>query len=152
MLVSQARTLKVALEARLKRERPFPCSHPVVAWLFEHAAWVLSKFQVNHEGRTALGLLHGREVRERVGEFGETVMYYIPKKQRAKMDVRWRFGYFLGRALNSDQNIIGLADGTVTRARAMTRVIPSLRWNRDRIEKLIATPHQGTRAAAARQY
>ena len=30
-LVNQARTLKVALEIRLKRDRPFPCTHPAVA-------------------------------------------------------------------------------------------------------------------------
>ena len=56
------------------------------------------------------------------------------------MDVRWRFGIFLGRSLSSDQNVIGLSDGTVTRARAMTRVVPSLRWSRDRVENLLATP------------
>ena len=38
ILVGQARTLKVALETRLKCEAPIPCTHPVVAWLFEHAA------------------------------------------------------------------------------------------------------------------
>lgn len=51
-IVNQARTLNVVLEYRLRRDRPLPCTHPVVAWLFEHAAWILSKVAVNHEGRT----------------------------------------------------------------------------------------------------
>ena len=66
LVVNQARTLKVALECRLRRDRPIPCSHQVIAWLFEHAAWILSKIVVNHEGRTPWGLLHGREARERI--------------------------------------------------------------------------------------
>ena len=79
LLVSQARTLKVALESRLRREKPIPCSHPVVAWLFEHAAWILSKIVVNHEGRTPWGLLHGREARERIAELGEKSFILPPK-------------------------------------------------------------------------
>ena len=139
-VVNQARTLKVALEARMKRDKPFPYTHPIVAWIFEHAAWVLTKYQVNREGRTPYGLLHGIEARERLAEFGETILFYLPKKHRAKMDARWRFGIFLGRSLSSDQNIIGLSDGSVTRARAMVREIPSLRWSLDRVDKLVATP------------
>ena len=78
LVVNQARTLKVALECRLRRDKPFPCSHPIVAWLFEHAAWILSKIVVNHDGRTPWGLLHGREARERMAEFGEKILWYVP--------------------------------------------------------------------------
>ena len=54
----------------------------------------------------------------------------------------WRYGIFVGRALESDQNFIALADGTITRARAMVRVIPSLRWDAPRVEAICATPLQ----------
>ena len=53
-------------------------------------------------------------------------MFYLPKKQGAKIDARWKFGIFIGRAMASDQNIIALSDGSVTRARAMCRVTPQL--------------------------
>ena len=71
--------------------------------------------------------MHGKEVSEYIAEFGERVLYYVPKKQRSKLDVRWRYGTFLGRATNSDQNYIGLNDGTVTCARAMVRLVHSIR-------------------------
>ena len=141
-VVDMTRTLKVALEARLGLGKPIPCSHPVVSWLFLHATWVLNKYSINSEGRTPWGLLHGREARERIAEFGERILYYLPKKTRAKMDVRWRYGVFLGRSLSSDQNIIALSDGSTTRARAMVRVVPSNRWDAARIQGICATPLQ----------
>ena len=132
----------MALEARLGLTKPIPCSHPVVAWLFQHSAWLLSKYSLNPDGRTPWGLLHGREARERIGELGEKVLFYLPKKTRAKMDARWRYGTFLGRALSSDQNLIATADGSITRARAMVRVVPSSRWDASRVQSVVATPLQ----------
>ena len=67
-------------------------------------------------------------------------MWYVPKKRRAKLEPRWRNGVFLGRAWNSDQNYVGLLDGTVVRARALVRVLPSLRWDAERITKVSGTP------------
>ena len=58
---------------------------------------------------------------------------------RAKLDVRWRYGTFLGRSLDTDQNFIGLADGSVIGARAMVRLHESKRWN----EKLISGIQSG---------
>ena len=103
----QFRTLKAALETSIKHR--IPSNHPVIAWLVEHTSWVLNKFHLGDDGRTAYGRLHGREGRERICEFGETIMWFVPKKLRSKLDQRWRYGIFLGRALGSDQNFIGLS-------------------------------------------
>ena len=77
-----------------------------------------------------------------MAEFGEKVFWYVPAKLRGKMDPKWRQGVFLGRALHGDQNYIGLHDGTVTTARAMVRVIPSARWDVDRINRITGTPQE----------
>ena len=134
----QFRTLKMALEIRLKHR--LGSSHPATAWLVEHTAWVLNKYYLGADGRTAYGRLHGREGRERVCEFGETVMWFVPKKLRSKLDQRWRYGVFLGRALGSDQNVIGVNSGEVVCARAIVRVVPSIRWSTDRISRVTVTP------------
>ena len=134
----QFRTLKHALELRLKHR--LPMSHPVTAWLVEHTAWVMNKFHLDSEGRTAYGRLHGREGHERVCEFGERIMWYVPKKLRAKMDQRWRYGVFLGRSLSSDQNFIGIGTGEVVCARAIVRVVPNMRWSPESISKIQVTP------------
>lgn len=134
----QFRTLKVALETKLKQR--LPSSHPITSWLVEHTAWVINKFQLGSDGRTPYGRLHGRESHERVCEFGEMILWYVPKKMRAKLDQRWRYGIFLGRALSSDQHFIGLNSGDVVCARAMVRVVPNIRWSSDRISKIQTTP------------
>ena len=121
----QFRTLKMALELKMKQR--IPSSHPVTAWLVEHTAWVLNKYHLGTDSRTAYGRLQGREGRERVCELGEVILWYVPKKMRAKLDQRWRYGVFLGRALGSDQNFVGLNSGNVVCARAIVRVVQNLR-------------------------
>ena len=105
--VDQGRTLEPAPESRLKSR--LPCSHPVFAWLVEHAAYVLDRFQLGTDGRTVHGRLNGKETTERIAEFGERVLRYVPK-MRAKMDARWRYSKFVGRSSNSEQHCMGLND------------------------------------------
>ena len=132
------RTLKHSLELRIQRR--LPVTHPVTSWLVEHTAWILNKFHLSKDGRTAYGRLHGREGQERICEFGERIMWFVPKKLRAKLDQRWRYGIFLGRSLSSDQNYIGLSTGEVVCARAIVRVVPSLRWSSEMISRITVSP------------
>ena len=67
-------------------------------------------------------------------------MWFVPKKLRAKLDQRWRYGVFLGRSLSSDQNYVGLSSGEVVYARAIVRVVPSIRWSPDLISKIQVSP------------
>ena len=137
-LVNHVRVLKLSLESNIKAR--LPAEHPIMAWLVEHAAYLLNRFVLGTDGRTAWGRLHGKECTERICEFGEKILWYVPKKQRAKLDVRWRHGLFLGRSMNSDQNFIGLPDGSVTCARAMVRLVPKKRWDMAQLGNLTAMP------------
>ena len=137
-LEDQVRTMKLALEARLKVR--IPMDHPIMAWMVEHASHLLTKYHVGPDGRTGFGRLHGKEVRERICEFGERVLYYVPKKLRSKMDARWKYGVFVARAMHSDINCIALTDGSVTQARAMVRLVSGARWSEKWIQHLTATP------------
>ena len=137
-LVNHVRVLKLALETNIKAR--LPAEHPVMAWLVEHAAYLLNRCVLGTDNRTAWGRLHGKESTERICEFGEKVLWYVPKKQRAKLDVRWRHGLFLGRSMNSDQNFIGLPDGSVTCARAMVRLVPRRRWDMTQLGNITTMP------------
>ena len=137
-LVNHVRVLKLALEANIKAR--LPSEHPIMAWLVEHAAYLLNRCVLGTDGRTAWGRLHGKEATERICQFGEKVLWYVPKKQRMKLDVRWRHGIFLGRSMNSDQNYIGLIDGSVTCARAMVRLVHKKRWDTDHVGNISALP------------
>ena len=101
---------------------------------------LLSKYAVGSDGKTAYHRLHGQPIRERLPEFGETVLWYVPRKERSNMDPHWRFGVFLGRSWRSDQNFLALPNGNVTRARAIARTISAKRWQPKRLESLRAVP------------
>ena len=115
-------------------------SRPVTHWLVEHTAYVLNKFALGPDGRTAYGRLHGREGRERMCEFWERIMWFVPKELRSKLDQRWRYGIFLGRPMSSDQQIVGLANGEVVCARASVRLVLGLRWDAEKIGAIRITP------------
>ena len=82
--------------------------------MFEHAAWKVSKIMVNHEGRTSWGLMHGREARERIAEFGEKV-HYVPltgsHNRRGKLNMRDEVCIFLGIKLSTEEALIGINKG-----------------------------------------
>ena len=84
--------------------------------------------------------IHGKKTLERIVEFGEKILWYCPTKRRATLEPRWRYGVFLGLSWNTDANFLGLMDGTVVRARAMVRVIPSQRWDVERLRRVTGTP------------
>ena len=138
--MDQLRTLKTALEGRLKMR--LSSNHPITHWLVEHTSYVLNKFSLGPDGHTPYGRLHGREGRERICEFGERVMWYVPKKLRAKLDQRWRYGVFLGRSMSSDQNFVGLASGDVVCARAIVRLVPEVRWDAEKVSAIRITPFE----------
>ena len=71
------RTLKSTLEARIKRK--IPVMHPVMKWLTEHTANVLTRYAVNPDGQTPYQVLHGKRSSERIVEFGKQVFYFVPK-------------------------------------------------------------------------
>lgn len=113
LVEDQLRCMKLALEDRLGAK--IPCGHPIIAWLVEHAAITLTKYHTHEGGETAYQKLHGQACKDRLAEFGETIMYYIPVKLRGKMDPRWRTGIFLGRPWNVNQNYVGLPNGGASR-------------------------------------
>ena len=139
-VVDLFRTINTSLEARIKAR--IPLGHPVVQWLVEHCAFLLTKYQLGTDGKTAYGRLHGKEVRERICEFGEKVLYFVPKRLRTKSQPRWRYGIFLGRAWNADQNFLGVAGGSIVTSRAMVRLVPQVRWDLDRIQQVTGTPFE----------
>ena len=71
-VVDHIRTLKAAFEGHYNVR--LGNSHPLFYWMVEHAAYLLSKYQLGTDGRTGWGRLHGREAREKICEFAECVM------------------------------------------------------------------------------
>ena len=80
------RTYKSAIEARMNAK--LPSNHPLVHWLVEHSARTYNKYAVTPEGVTPYAYLHGKNPREKLVEMGEKVMWHVPTRLRAKLDLR----------------------------------------------------------------
>ena len=87
------RTYKAALESRPQKR--IPSHHPVIRWLVEHTTTVLNKYNLHDHGDgliSAYEFLHGKKASERLAEFGEIVLLFIPRARRAKLGLPWSAG------------------------------------------------------------
>ena len=80
------RTLKAAFESRMGRS--IDSDHPIIEWMVEHSAYLLSKLRLGTDGHTAYGRLHGKESVDNICEFGEKILWYVPRRSRGKLEVQ----------------------------------------------------------------
>ena len=132
------RTLKSALEARIKAR--IPVDHAVMRWLVEHVSTILNRYSVNEDGKTPCFAFHGKRAADKLVEFGEKVFYYVPRKARAKLDHRWRLGTFVGLSTNSNEALIGIANGNIVKSRSVARVVQASRWDKDAVLAIKGIP------------
>ena len=109
-------------------------------WIIRHAAYLRIKFHVGAGGLPGCQRLHGKSSSERIAKCGEHVLFYIPKRNRARVELRWRHGFVLGRAWHSDSNCIAMASGQITMARTMRRAVLDKRWCGIRVGRASGTP------------
>jgi hypothetical protein len=128
-----------ALERRIGAR--FPSNHPVLTWLVEHVADVVSKYMVGVDGKTAYERLFGRPVREEGLEFGETLHWrHRPSKDmNVVLDARWSTGVWLGRTWGGVVHQI-FANGAVHTIRGVQRQPRDLRWRKEALEAVSVTP------------
>lgn len=131
-------TYKSALETRLSTR--IASTHPVFKWLVEHAASVHNRFVCGPDGRTPYEHSHGQPSRGKLAEFGEQVFYDVPKRVRAKMNLRFRVGTFLGNAQTSNECYVAIANGDVVKSRSMVRMLETSRWNAKAVLAVVGTP------------
>ena len=93
--------------------------HPVLAWLVNHAGFLLSRFQLSADGLTSYERLKGKPFRRKLFNFAECV-HYMPigknfgqRKHLNKLDARWRDGVFLGCKETTNEYFIGTPSGVV---------------------------------------
>ena len=138
IIEDQVRTLKDALETRL--EARLPCHHPVMRWLVRHCATIIGRFSVNPDVQTPYQSLHGKRAPDKMVEFGERVYYWIPRKMRYKLDMKWKVGIMLGVVNSSNEYYVGTASGNVVKSRSVVRCVASKRWNADLVQRIVGIP------------
>ena len=147
-VAGQLRRLTLALEARLHQR--ISAKLPVMAWLVRHAAFVLTHFQVGHDGLTPWRRMTGRHWSGSVAEFGEQVMGKLPKKQvgptkkakrgKTKLEPRSIRGTWLGIWPRTGEHLIAAHTGEVIRVRTIHRLPTERHWDAATVLAIRATP------------
>jgi hypothetical protein len=134
-LGEQVRVMRSALRHRVGRV--FSAGHPVTMWLVEHAADVMTKYQVGKDGKTAYERIKGKAYKKEMVEFGEVVHYRLGKRigKMEKLEVRWGRGVFLGVIWRTGEALIGTSE-EVVKASCVKRMSEESRWDGGRIEKI----------------
>ena len=135
----QLRTLKSALDSRLKQK--VPVNHPLMNWRVEHTANVINRYAVTSDGSTPYQALHGERSTLKVVEFAEQVVFYVPKKLRAKLSRRWQLGTYLGLVSSSNEDMVATRHGNAVKSRSVVRVVEASRWNSDAALAIVGTPN-----------
>ena len=132
--------MKSSLESKVRCK--ISSDSPVIAWLVEWAAGVITRYAVKPNGRTAIEEVKGKRSMRPVAEFGEKVTY-MPLKSAAnpqtKFDNRVEVGVWLGLVLTSDETLIGTSHGVV-RARSIRRLPEAERWDYTTLALIKGTP------------
>jgi hypothetical protein len=135
----QLRVLRSALEEKL--EVKIDSGHSIWPWLVEHAAFLLNRGEVGHDGRTSFERCKGKHGRMPGMEFGEKVLW----RRRpvgghlAKMSILWEDGMFLGVKGSSGEYIIGDPKG-IWKTRTVRRRPDEEKWHRDNLQLVGGVP------------
>ena len=70
---------------------------------------------------------------------------FVSVKRRSNLDLKRSTGFVLGTMMASNEALIGLSNGDVTRARSIARIRPDQRWDLNLVNKLQGLPWQPSR-------
>ena len=133
------RTMRSALEEKWGAK--LDVAHPVWTWMAEYAGWLLTRFEVGHDGKTAYERIKGKSAKVQGMEFAEGVLW---KRRReggplGKLACMWEDGVFLGVKGSTGEIIIGTEKG-VWVTRTVRRKPEEERWDRRNIDKIVGVP------------
>ena len=143
-------------------------SHTVWGWLARHAAWLVARYLVKINNKTAYLEAFDTEYRGEIVPWGETILFRRPRPEHRGLgrdgrqrrgDPAWERGIWLGRVEDSEEHLVATEAG-VWKARSLRRLEPErahdarlllavrgLPWNmergtvgRPRLQKFVALP------------
>ena len=86
----------------------------ITSWMIRHAAFLQTRFSVGKDGKTPFKRRH--HITSQLLPFGSAVDAKVrdEETERSKFDSRFIPGIWLGRATESDEHIVGTAQGVYT--------------------------------------
>ena len=104
-------------------------------WIIEYSAFLLNRFEVGHDGKTAYERLMGKKAKVLGIAFGEMANWRT-KPATGKLDSMWDDGVYLGV---SDELKVGNKSG-VWKTRTLRRKPSEYRWTQRAAEMVVGVP------------
>ncbi len=147
----QLRALKIALEGRIGEK--LHMHDAIMEWMIPHAGFIITRFQVGHDGKTPWERLVGKPWSRPIIEFGEQVLGKMARARQSrrpggpkrKMMARWVEGTWVGQVPRTGEHILITKGDRAVRVRTAKRVPEDERWRADVIRSITATPRTPTR-------
>eukprot|EP00435_Cladocopium_sp_Y103_P065145 s364_g27.t1 len=135
---AQCRTMRSALDRHYPGIGP---RHPVLPWMIDYAAALMSRFNRGVDGQTPYERSTGKLWRVKLPEFGETVWFQPLKGERApgKMEPKFEEGIFLGLQEGSAMKWIGTPSG-VYRCWTIKCKAGAERWDQPLMQMMVGLP------------
>lgn len=143
--MNQMRKLKIGLEGRIGRRIPIEAG--VIAWMVEHAATIINRHQVGHDGKVPYERVYHRKPPTTQVEFGEQIMAKIsPKTQKTSrrnpLSKRIVEATWIGTQETTTEHIVALPSGKIARVRTVYRRPMADRWDAEKILNIKAVPNE----------
>ena len=117
---------------------------PMFVWCVKHAQWLINRYLIGSDGKTAYNRRWSRDYGGSLCMFGEWIDAKMPQSNKLKIPKggqQWFSGVYLGKDTEADEVIIGNADG-VFKVRTVKRRPPSQQWNAVGVTKMLSVPWQ----------
>jgi hypothetical protein len=127
----QARTLRSQMESMYAGLTLDP-THGMWPWMIRHVAFLIARYHVKANGRTAYSDQFQHGYNGSVVPMGEVVLHAVPYsqtghqaggKRRNKADLNWHRAVWIGKSEISDEHMVATPDGVVT-TRTVKRLTP----------------------------
>ena len=133
------RTIRSDIEGRWGVK--IDATHSIWPWIAEHAGFLLTRFEVGRDGKTAYERLKGKSAKVQGMAFAEGILW---KRKRAggplgKLTCMWEDGIYLGVKATTAEVIVGNRNG-VWLTRTVRRKPAKERWDRSNLEMVVAVP------------
>ena len=121
------RAILSELETKLKIE--VGVDHPILAWIARHAAFLMTRFRIGEDGKSAYERTLGRPWRRPTIVFGEQVMFKPvgSRHKRGSLDARVCMGRYVGTASRNADLLIMTSEG-ISRGHSLHRRPEDEKW------------------------
>ena len=137
----QLRTLRAALEEKVQQK--IRLDHPIVPWMVRHSAALITRCRVRPNGRTPLEMMKGHKTHSKITEFGEIILFKIPKTKfnPGKFEDRWDTGVYVGFDIRSMETLVATPAGVFKVLDFKRRPLQE-RWSAGIIGGIAGSPKQ----------